>query len=334
MNKIIYPRLRHFTMLSDDKNKLMRIIVGKNHFELNELVGDRDSFLNMKRYFDGRHSIKEISSITNICEKDITSIVDTFKELEIIREEETDNLSFLNKEEFITRTYDTCLMWQRQIGYHSLFNLLKSKPLRKEVLIGLLIETYHYVKSAPIHTGNALIHCKNEKWKDVLVDYLVDEYNHGDFYLDALEQLGFPKERVINAHPLIGTSSLINMLIDIGSKSTLGYLACTNLFEANKFDYKNSKKVMLDIFELYNLPIEAMKGPLTHFETDIEMDHNSLLNEALEDVISLDKEEVNFAINYVHDLKHSFDQFHDQIIQYYSDISNYIPRLKVDYFSL
>ncbi len=40
------------------------------------------------------------------------------------------------------------------------------------------------------------------------------------------------------------------------------------------------------------------------------------------------------AVNNLHDLKHSFDQYHFGIIGYYSDISNYIPRLKVDYFSL
>ncbi|WP_034039833.1 iron-containing redox enzyme family protein [Wocania ichthyoenteri] len=334
MNNIDYPRLRHFTMLSNDDKESLRIIVGKEHFDLKELAGDRATFLNMKRYFDGRHSIQEISSETNILKEDIESIVESFSDMGIIREDKSESKSVILKEEFTSKVYDTCLMWQRQIGYHKLFNLLKSKSLRKEVLIGLLLETYHYVKSAPIHTGNALIHCKNDQWKTILLNYLVDEYNHADFYLDALVELGVSRDKVINAHPLIGTSSLINMLNDIGAKSTLGYLACTNLFEANKFDYENSKKVMHNIFELYELPIEAIKGPLTHLEMDIEMDHNSLLNEALEGITHMDKEEVNYAVNCVHDLKHAFDQFHDQIIEYYSDISNYIPRLKVDYFSL
>jgi hypothetical protein len=88
------------------------------------------------------------------------------------------------------------------------------------------------------------------------------------------------------------------------------------------------------IFELYELPLEAMNGPLTHLEKDIEMGHTSLIEQALSDVEDVRIDEVNYAINCVHDLKHSFDQFHDQILQYYSDISNYIPRLKVDYFSL
>jgi hypothetical protein len=334
MEKIKYPRLRHFTMLSNDDKGSLHIVVGSEHFEMNELIGDRDVFLNMKRYFDGRHSVEEISSITSIELKDVCEVVSIFEELGILRNEDVKTNDHIDKEELIAKVNDTCLMWQRQIGYHKLFNLLNSKSLRKEVLIGLLLETYHYVKSAPEHTGTALVHCKNEKWKNILIHYLVDEYDHSDFYMDALIKLGIPKQRVLEAHPLIGTSSLINMLNEIGRKSTLGYLACTNLFEANKFDYQNSKQVIQDIFTSYELPIDAISGPLTHMEKDIEMNHNSLFSEALEDIDNISIDEVNYAINCVHDLKHAFDQFHDQIIQYYSDISNYIPRLKVDYHSL
>ena len=48
----------------------------------------------------------------------------------------------------------------------------------------------------------------------------------------------------------------------------------------------------------------------------------------------IDAREAHHAVNCMHDLKHAYDQLHDQVLQYYSDISNYIPRLRVDYFSL
>lgn len=320
-------------MLSNEDEESLHIVVGSEHFILKELLGSREAFLNMKRYFDGRHSINEISLITKLPVKDIKAIVNNFNELGILRKEVKQSQA-IDKNEFLRKVNDTSLMWQRQIGYHTLFNLLNTGSLRKEVLMGLLLETYHYVKSAPEHTGTAIVHCKNNSWKNILVQYLVDEYNHSEFYIDALVKLGIEKERVFNAQPLIGTSSLLNMLSDIGRKSTLGYLACTNLFEANKFDYQHSKKITQNILKLYGLPANTMQGPLTHIEKDIEMNHNSLLGEALEEVQQLDLEEVNYAINCVHDLKHAFDQYHDQILQYYSDISNYIPRLKVDFYSL
>ena len=328
-----YPRLRHFTMLSNGSDEVLHTVVGKEHFEFTELLGGRDTFLNVKRYFDGRHSIDEISQITNVDRSDIQSIVDQFCDIGILRKEPV-NTQFIPKDEFIQKVADTCLMWQRQIGFHRLFNLLAVKELRKEVLIGLFLETYHYVKSAPEHTGNALVHCKNDHWKQILLQYLVDEHNHADFYLDCLVELGIPRERVIKSQPLIGTSSLINMLMDIGKKSTLGYLACTGLFEANKYDFKASKDVVRRIFSLYGLPQRVLDGPIRHLELDVQMDHNSLLGEALEHCSLISADEAHYAVNCVHDLKHAFDQFHDQIIQYYSDISNYIPRLQVDYYSL
>ncbi len=141
MNTIKYPRLRHFTMLANNDKEAMHIVVGTEHFELNELMGDRNSFLNMKRYFDGRHSIPEISSLANISVNDIDSVVTVFEELGIIRKEPLERTQTIPKNEFISRVNDTCVMWQRQIGYHRLFNLLSSKTLRKEVLIGLLLET-------------------------------------------------------------------------------------------------------------------------------------------------------------------------------------------------
>lgn len=333
MDIIDFPRLRHFTMLSNSSEEVLHTVVGTEHFELKEFLGNRDTFLNVKRYFDGRHSIEEISRITNVDKGDIRAIVDQFSEIGILRKEPS-NTSLVPKAEFLQKVKESCLMWQRQIGCHKLFNLLAVKALRKEVLIGLFLETYHYVKSAPEHTGNALAHCKNESWKKILVDYLVDEYDHSDYYIDCLVELGIPKERVIQAHPLIGTSSLLNMLTDIGKKSTLGYLACTSLFEANKHDFQNSTRVVENIFKLYEFPLSALSGPLEHLEQDVQMGHNDLLSEALEDVEFISAEDAHYAVNCVHDLKHSFDQFHDQIIQYYSDISNYIPRLQVDYYSL
>lgn len=328
-----YPRLRHFTMLSNSSDESIHTVVGTEYFEFKEFLGSRDTFLNVKRYFDGRHSVDEISKITQVKKDDIQAIVDQFSEIGILRVEPKDTL-MIPKKEFLQKVKESCLMWQRQIGYHKLFNLLAVKGLRKEVLIGLFLETYHYVKSAPEHTGNALTHCKNESWKKILVDYLVDEYDHADFYIDCLVELGISRERIIKAHPLIGTSSLLNMLNEIGKKSTLGYLACTGLFEANKYDFQGSKKVVKDIFNLYGLPISALRGPIEHLEQDVLMDHNDLLSEALKDVEFISAEDAHYAVNCVHDLKHSFDQFHDQIIQYYSDISNYIPRLQVDYYSL
>ena len=67
---------------------------------------------------------------------------------------------------------------------------------------------------------------------------------------------------------------------------------------------------------------------------NVKANHTGLLEEALEGRDVVPAAQAHRAVNNLHDLKHSFDQYNDNIILYYSDVSNYIPRLKVDYFSL
>jgi len=55
MDIVDFPRLRHFTMLSNSSEEVLHTVVGTEHFELKEFLGSRDTFLNVKRYFDGRH---------------------------------------------------------------------------------------------------------------------------------------------------------------------------------------------------------------------------------------------------------------------------------------
>lgn len=124
------------------------------------------------------------------------------------------------------------------------------------------------------------------------------------------------------------------MLCDIGRSSTLAYFACTSLFEANKSDFQPARQKLEKVAMGYGVAPDSIAQIISHMEADISMGHKGLLQEALHDKTLIDSDEAHYAVNCLHDLKHSFDQFHDQILQYYNDISNYIPRLKVDYFSL
>lgn len=332
MQNLEFPRLRHFTMLATSEEDPLSIIVGTEHFELKELLGGRNKFLEVKSYFDGRHSINQISSLTGVNENDILQMTLQFQELGILRTEKKSDTIPVN--EFISRVNESCIMWQRQVGFHRLFSLLETKNVRKQVFVGFILETYHYVNSAAKHIGTAVTHCQRPGWQKLLTDYFVDEFEHGELYLKSLEKMGLNRDEVISAHPIIGTMSLINMLCEIGRTSSLGYIACTSLFEANKDDFEKAKQKMEAIGDSYGFSPEILSDVISHMEQDIQMNHISLLSQALEGQSVISSEDAHIAVNCLHDLKHSYDQFHDQILQYYTDISNYIPRLKVDYFSL
>lgn len=328
---IEYPRLRHCTFVKRDDNN-MYMIVGQDYFDLTQDFGPIEKFLEVKSYFDGRHSIKEISERTGVSYDDIRAIVETFDELGLMRREEPTDL--IPVESFLRKVEDSCVMWKRQIGFHLLYRQLFDGEAHKRVFVGLFQETYHYVKAAPKHISVAIAHCKNDAWERLLNDYFIDECSHSELILKTLENLGVRRERAVDAHPIIGTMSLVNMLCEIGRNSTLAYLACTRLFEATREDAADAENAWKEIAGRYEVDVKALEPFLNHMRGDVVSDHGSLFAQALAGEKYVDAKEAHYAVNCLHDLKHSYDQFHDQVIQYYSDISNYVPRLKVDYFSL
>jgi hypothetical protein len=327
-----YPRLRHctFRWTSDDKPMLM--IVGRDHFEISEDQGSRDQFLTVKRYFDGRYSIAEIAQRTGVDEASVRQIAESFNELGLLRRETP--VEFIPGADFAAQVEASCVMWAKQIGYHNIYAELESGALRSEVFMGLVLETYQYVKSAPKHISTAIAHCSDERLIPLLSRYFVDEWNHAGMLLRGLVKMGVPEEQVRTAHPIIGTWSLINNLCEIARQDTLSYIACTTLFEARAEDFEEGSESLRRAARTAGFPVESVEPAINHMRIDVNANHASLLAEAMEAVGSIGAEQAHRTVNNLHDLKHSYDQFHDGVVQYYSDIANYIPRLKVDYFSL
>jgi hypothetical protein len=332
MPDIENPRLRHCTFMYESATSPMTMIVGRDHFEMSEEQGDRSTFMNVKRYFDGRHPVGRIAEITGVSEESVRKIAAQFADLGLLRNAEP--MDSVPADVFAKQISESCDMWARQIGYHKLFSGVQNGELRKEVFLGLVLETYHYVKSAPKHISTAIAHCSNPAFERILSEYFVDEWNHAPMILKALVNMGLPEDWVESAHPIIGTWSLVNNLCEIARQDTLSYLACTALFEAKDDDFIESAEGLRQTAIRHGFPAGCMEPIIRHAQIDIEAGHVSLLEQALRSVPVVTEAQAHRAVNNLHDVKHSFDQLHDQIIQYYANISNYIPRVKVDYFSL
>lgn len=327
-----FPRLRHCTFVSRDSTDSILMVVGRKYFELQGLVGTTEKLMELKRYLDGRHSIHEISILTGVPEGDVQSVVDGFDNAGLLRN--VVPTESVPSDVFANKIAETCQMWGRQIGYHALFKNLETGAARREVFIGLLIETYHYVSSASRHVSTAIAYSKSPLWSGLLTEYLKDEYNHGHLFARVLTNLGLANEWIATAHPIIGTQSLISLLSDIARRNTLGYIACTSLFEARAEEASSAAASLETLAKTYGFSPEDVRPAIQHMEADVRLQHVSMLKQAFPEVEQIQASLVHEVVNDLHDLKHAFDQYHDQIWQYYSEISNYIPRLKVDYFSL
>ena len=61
-----YPRLRHCTLVTGSDSETITMVVGRDCFELTQGLGKRESLLHVKSYFDGRHSIEDISTLREL----------------------------------------------------------------------------------------------------------------------------------------------------------------------------------------------------------------------------------------------------------------------------
>jgi pyrroloquinoline quinone (PQQ) biosynthesis protein C len=326
------PRLRHGTIISRSNVNAVVAMAGQSCYDIAIAEGSKETLLEMKRYLDGSYTAEEIAARLDLPKDDVEEVVRTFAALDLLADpapaDRVDRAGFLRKID------DTVTMWRRQISYHPLFAALESGAARIEVLHGLMIETRHFVSSAATHIATAIAYSSDPHWRAMLTRYFVEECDHERFALEVLVAMGYSAERVREANPVIGTTSLIGNLCNIARQTTLGYFLCMRLLEGQAESRLQAVASLRQIAGRYGYHADVVEPIVRHSVVDVEAAHASLLEEALRGRDSLDALEVHLAVNAMHDLKHSLDQFYDQILQYYANPTSYVPRPRIDYFCL
>lgn len=331
MDILFKPRLRHCTLIDEPESGKTTLVVGTHHFELERTAGARDEFLKLKSLLDGRRSIRDISSRTGVPLDDVMGVVAAFDGAGLLQQRTAADR--IDAHEFKARVEDSSLMWRRQIGLHPLFAGLSERRFRREVFIGLLIETWHYVKALPRLLKRLSAGMKDHRFRNVVAHYAEEEMDHHRLYEASLKTIDIVGSHLDEAHPTVGTLSLLRNFESIGLRNELSLVCCLQLIEARQSEMDSAESHLLTIARNYKLE-DAVRPYIEHMKADVDMGHSGLLETALGDIADIAASQAHDAVNDMHDLKHAFDGFHNGVIEYYADISNYIPRPRVDYFAL
>lgn len=331
MNALDRPRLRHCTLMTEPDLPYVTLVVGRNHFQLELLEGGLPRFFHLKSYFDGRRTIQDISKATGVSESDVIDVADAFGSAGLLQLRT--NTAEISLNDFLRSVEDTSIMWRRQIDLHNIFGGLETGLCRKEVFIGLLLETYHYVRLLSPTLLKVAERWESSLIRQTVIEYAMEEMEHYRSYEAALDTIDRLHGHVGNSNPTIGTLSLIRNFESIGMRSGLSLVCCLQLIEARAFEADDAEDHLLRIARNYNLE-KVVEVFIAHMRSDLGLMHANLLNAALQGVSAIAESDAHEAVNDMHDIKHCFDEFHDSIVKYYDDVSNYIPRPKVDYFAL
>lgn len=326
------PRIKHCTFFVPDGGEATIMAAGHQYYTVTGQRLSPDEFMTVKRYLDGSHTLAEVSARTGMSMADLVRLTRILKDAGLI--EQPLNQDQVPADDFARLIEETCGAWTRQMSAHLLFNGLAAHSLPKEVFLGLILETYHYVKSSPRHVATAIAHCTDPGTEALLAEFFAEEYDHAEYIVQALERLGIPRDQTARSYPGSGTLSLIHMLCDIARRDTLAYLASIVFAEARHETFEAASKSLLDICDGYGWPADVIEPVMSHVRIDLEAGHSSLLAQAVADRPAIPVGQAHAAVNALHDLKHAFDQYYDSIVKYYSNKANHIPRQPVGYYSL
>lgn len=277
----------------------------------------------IRSHCTGYNSIADISKKSGVDAIKVESIIESLSEIGIIHpsEESEETNEVVNK-----KFMNLCEIWAEELKINFIGNKLMEGKLPKEVLIGWLIEMYHYISDFPSAIDVAVSQAEGEL-KTLLCKYANEERHHNVYVLRTLNNIGITEEEVKSSTPMLSTRLIGFIMRDLFQLCPSSVLLMAALVEANEVEEDK-----LDVFnekmkEHYNTPDKAFKPYFDHQDIDAKLGHINLLKENLHLLQFDSKKTRDLVVNKLHDLKHAFDLMGLEIEDYYKDMAGkYFPR--------
>jgi pyrroloquinoline quinone (PQQ) biosynthesis protein C len=290
-------------------------------------------FLKMRSYCTGHHSIDSIAQKSGLAVEDVKALLGSLEPSGIVyfASGTEDRLPTGYVHDVLTRA---CRIWSDELRISYIGNEFAAGKLPKSVLIGWLIEMYHYIKDFPHAIEHGARHAKG-KLKDVLDQYAAEERGHEGFVLETLVNLGISRAEVKTSIPLLSTrliGFLMRELFELEPSSTLLVAA---VIEAQEFVGDQIEAFKKQLQSHYDTDAKAFDPYFRHQQIDVNLGHAELLSTHLDLVEINDRRVLDQVVNKIHDLKHAFDLQGIEIKSYFTHLNGkYVPRQPVNFESI
>lgn len=326
-----YPKFRHNLWTSYyDNPSVMILTVSHGDYEVS--VQEANEFIKMRPHCTGFNTKSDIANKSGLKTEEVNKILTSLKDAEIL------HLPFVDLDKVSDQQIQDTLLaatriWGEQLAETSISRDIFLGRTSKQVILGWLLETYHYVKDFP-NTLEVALYASEGKLSEILNNYMLQERGHEKFIAECLIKGGLTKEEIEESIPLISTRTISFLLKELFQFEPISVLLVASIIEADEFSeedsYEVTKKIALD----NSFPEDIFAPFLKHVEIDNQMGHQKLLENNIEILKLIDKNKLHQIVNMLHDLKHAFDLQKLEIYEYYDKSGNYFPRQKVDFFAI
>jgi len=186
------------------------------------------------------------------------------------------------------------------------------------LVLGLLIEEWHYVASNPVHASTAVLSARSPRLRHLWAEFAAEDYQHGD-WLESGLACALPPHELRWCRPLPGTAALCNQMRAVAEANQLGYAACLALCKQSNdsvgAEFQSEYYARLKALKV--LPDEVVEPYQRHTLTDIQAGHLEFTRIPFEEHDALTLDERLDLLGHVWDHVRAYEHFYRNIYEFY-----------------
>ena len=327
----MFPRLRENVWHINPERETALLITSQTSYEVPVMPALQ--FLKMRSYCTGHHSVDDIASRSGLSVDDVNALLGSLRPAGVVyfSSDTQDTIPHPVVRDTLVRA---CRIWASELRISYIGNEFSAGDLPKSVLIGWLLEMYHYIRDFP----SAIQHAADGadgRLKEVLTRYAAEERGHEGFVLDTLVRLGLSRAEVTTSIPLLSTRLIGFLMRELFELAPCSALMVAAVIEAQEFDGDRIDDFKRSLHEHYAIDPQAFDPYFKHQQIDVGLGHAELLGSHLDLVDIDDRRTLDQVVNKIHDLKHAFDLQGIEIKTYFTALTGkYFPRQPVNFESI
>ena len=276
---------------------------------------------------NGRGSLAELAASTALPLDGVRAIAEALTGAGMAREA-CSNDGPVDAEQFAALARDLYPLWKRRLFGRGLWRSLVDGTATFAQFAGWLLENYHFIEGVNDRLGSATAYAQNREARRLFSRHYREEYNHGGFFLEALQQLGIRREDVDASMPLPTTRAILFHMRRCARIDSLQYAACSAFLESTGADRDGARAFFEAISNRYAPHRPQIIAPLVaHLELDEDYGHNGVLERMCPLLGTITVARASAALEAARALVELLELWSDDIATHYSD-ADALPRQK------
>ncbi len=326
-----YPKFRHNLWITPEDDPTITYLT-VSHSTFSVPTSDASKFMQIRSHCTGHNTIEEIAHKSGVSVNEVSALINSLIAANILHPP-IKPLDLLTPQEIKKNLLAACKIWGEQLRETHIINEIMQGKVCKNVVIGWLLETYHYIKEFPKVIDLAANDATGDL-KAVLTQYAQEEQGHEEFITESLLHIGLSRQEIEQSIPLVSTRTINLLMRELFEFEPCSVLLVANIIEATDFEASQADEFQQNLTQNYQLSPETFRPFLEHTRIDAQLGHGKMLENHRDLLDKIEIAKLDVVVNKIHDLKHAFDLQKLEIKDYYTHQGNYFPRQFVDFFAI